>query len=152
MVNRDLVRKGMAFGVLIGLLGAASIPGPVAWAQTIKIGFIGEMSGPLARFGDDGLKGAELFVEQVNQKGGVLGRRLEVVARDDKTREAVILAILIARGMSREIEYHVHAALNVGMTRKDIEEIIMVCAYYAGGPHAVAAIHASLNVFKERGI
>ena len=86
MVNRDLVRKGMAFGVLIGLLGAASIPGPVAWAQTIKIGFIGEMSGPLARFGDDGLKGAELFVEQVNQKGGVLGRKLEVVARDDKTR------------------------------------------------------------------
>ena len=80
--------------------------------------------------------------------GGLYERR----GIDDKTREAVILGILIARGMSREIEYHVHAALNVGMTRKDIEEIIMVCAYYAGGPHAVGAVHASLNVFKERGI
>ena len=90
---------------------------------------------------------ARSFVTE--QVFGVLYERKGI---DDKTREAVILAILIARGMSREIEYHVHAALNVGMTRKDIEEIIMVCAYYAGGPHAVAAIHASLNVFKERGI
>ena len=90
---------------------------------------------------------ARSFVTE--QVFGVLYERKGI---GDKTREAVILAILIARGMSREIEYHVHAALNVGMTRKDIEEIIMVCAYYAGGPHAVAAIHASLNVFKERGI
>lgn len=82
----------------------------------------------------------------------VFGSLYERKGIDDKTREAVILGILIARGMTKEIEYHVDAALNVGMTRKDIEEIIMVCAYYAGGPHAVAAVHASLNVFKKRGI
>ena len=90
---------------------------------------------------------ARSFVTE--QVFGVLYERKGI---DDKTREAVILAILIARGMAKEIEYHVHAALNVGMTRKDIEEIIMVCAYYAGAPHAVGANRASLSVFQERGI
>lgn len=71
---------------------------------------------------------------------------------DDKTRETVILSILCTLGRAEEFEYHTHAALNVGMSKEDIQEIIMVCAYYAGGPNAVAASKASLNVFRERGI
>ena len=71
---------------------------------------------------------------------------------DPKMREAVILAILCARGMTREFEHHAHAALNLGMTKRELQEIIMVCAYYAGAPHAVGANRASLSVFQERGI
>lgn len=86
MSIHHLVRTGVALGFLAGILGAVSIPDRAAWGQTIKVGFVGELSGPLARFGEDGLKGAELFVDQINQKGGVLGRKLELITRDDKTR------------------------------------------------------------------
>jgi len=71
---------------------------------------------------------------------------------DPKMREAVILGILCARGMGREFNHHVHAAMNLGMTKREVQEIVMVCAYYAGAPHAVAATHASLEAFRERGV
>ncbi len=82
----------------------------------------------------------------------VFGELYERKGIDDKTRETVILAILCTLGRDGEFEHHVHAALNLGMTKEDIQEIIMVCACYAGGPNAVGATKASLNVFKERGI
>ncbi len=82
----------------------------------------------------------------------VYGELYERKGIDPKVREAVILAILCARGRDQEIEYHVHAALNLGMTKQDIHEIVMVCAYYAGAPMAVGASQAALRVFRERGI
>jgi len=71
---------------------------------------------------------------------------------DDKTREAIILGILCALGRDTEFEHHAKAALNVGMTKEEIQEIILVCAYYAGFPNAVGAGKASLNVFREMGL
>jgi 4-carboxymuconolactone decarboxylase len=82
----------------------------------------------------------------------VYGELYERKGIDDKIRETVILAILCTLGRDNEFEWHAHAALNLGMTKEDIQEIIMVCAYYAGGPNAVGASKASLNVFKERRI
>ena len=82
----------------------------------------------------------------------VFGELYERDGIDPKARETVILAILCALGRDNEFEHHAHAALNLGMSKEDIQEIIMVCAYYAGGPNAVGATKASLNVFRERGI
>jgi branched-chain amino acid transport system substrate-binding protein len=52
--------------------------------QPIKVGFPMILSGPGALFGSPALKGAEMFVEEINAKGGVLGRKLELLARDTK--------------------------------------------------------------------
>lgn len=82
----------------------------------------------------------------------VYGELYERKGIDPKARETVILSILCALGRDKEFEHHTHAALNVGMTRQDIEEIIMICAFYAGAPNAVGAAQASLNVFRERGL
>ena len=71
---------------------------------------------------------------------------------DDKMRETVILSVLCAMGRDREFGYHAKAALRIGMTKEDIQEIIMVCAIYAGAPNAVGATDESLRVFKEMGI
>jgi branched-chain amino acid transport system substrate-binding protein len=54
--------------------------------QPIKIGFPIIMSGAGAQFGIPVLKGAEMYAEEINAKGGVLGRKIEVVARDTKAR------------------------------------------------------------------
>ena len=53
---------------------------------TIRIGDISSMSGPLAIAGVPGRQGAILAVEQINKAGGVLGRQIELVKRDDKTQ------------------------------------------------------------------
>ncbi|HWI25652.1 MAG TPA: ABC transporter substrate-binding protein [Stellaceae bacterium] len=70
----------------------ASVP---AFADsTIKIGFPIPLSGPAALYGVPILKGAEMAVADLNAKGGVLGRKLELLSRDSKASadEAVRLA------------------------------------------------------------
>jgi branched-chain amino acid transport system substrate-binding protein len=52
--------------------------------KTIKVGFPMILSGPGALFGEPAFKGAQMFVEELNAKGGVLGRKMEIVARDTK--------------------------------------------------------------------
>ena len=63
-------------------------------ADTIKIGFPIPLSGPTAVYGEPILKGAEMAVAEINAKGGVLGRKLELLSRDSKANadEAVRLA------------------------------------------------------------
>lgn len=66
-------------------LAAASLIPLAAAAQTIKIGFNGDISGtPLAQSGQIALLGVQSAVEDINKKGGVLGRKLELVVRDDQ--------------------------------------------------------------------
>jgi ABC-type branched-subunit amino acid transport system substrate-binding protein len=52
--------------------------------KPIKVGFPMILSGPGALFGEPALKGAPMCVEELNAKGGVLGRRIEPVPRDTK--------------------------------------------------------------------
>jgi len=71
--------------VLIALLALLLLVPPAADAQKpIKVGFPMPLSGPAALYGDPALKGAQLFVEEINAKGGVLGRKIELLARDSK--------------------------------------------------------------------
>ncbi len=53
--------------------------------ETIKIGWIDPLSGPFANVGENGLRSLELFVEQINERGGVLGgTKFEVIGLDGK--------------------------------------------------------------------
>jgi branched-chain amino acid transport system substrate-binding protein len=72
----------VVLGVCVGL---AWLSGARA-ADPIVIGEVSSMSGPLAVGGVPGRQGAILALEQINQKGGVLGRPLQFIVRDDKTQ------------------------------------------------------------------
>ena len=63
---------------------AALLPGAAAAADSIKVGFPMILSGPGALFGEPALKGAQMFVDELNAKGGVLGRKMELLPRDTK--------------------------------------------------------------------
>ena len=52
-------------------------------AETIKIGSVLSVTGPAAFLGDPELKTMQMYVEDINKKGGVLGRQLEWVHYDD---------------------------------------------------------------------
>jgi branched-chain amino acid transport system substrate-binding protein len=81
--------QGLAIAALVAVapLGAKA-------ADTIKIGFPIPLSGPTAVYGEPVLKGAELAAKEINEKGGVLGRKLELLSRDSKANadEAVRLS------------------------------------------------------------
>ncbi len=79
---------GLALGVAVGTSAAARAADP------IKIGFPMPLSGPAAVYGVPVTKGAQMAVEEINAKGGVLGRKLELLSRDSKANadEAVRLA------------------------------------------------------------
>ncbi len=55
-------------------------------ADPIKIGVVSAKSGVFALFGTSGERGAILAAEEINAKGGVLGRKLEVIASDSKSK------------------------------------------------------------------
>jgi branched-chain amino acid transport system substrate-binding protein len=57
-----------------------------AFAQDIRIGFHVPQTGFAAADGKSALHGAELAVEQINAKGGVLGRKLALVVYDDQAK------------------------------------------------------------------
>jgi branched-chain amino acid transport system substrate-binding protein len=73
-------RHLLALSCLLALL----LPFEATAQKTIKIGFPMILSGPGALFGEPALKGAQMYVEELNAKGGVLGRKLELIARDTK--------------------------------------------------------------------
>src|SRR5712691_9418490 len=67
------------------LAGAAVwLSSPAGAQETVRIAFIDPLSGLAASTGEAGLKTFQYLAEQVNAKGGVLGKKLEVVGYDNK--------------------------------------------------------------------
>src|SRR5713101_2336094 len=80
--------------VALAFAAASLSPSAVLAEGPIKIGFPMPLSGPTAVYGVPILKGAEMAVDEINAKGGVLGRKIELLSRDSKANadEAVRLA------------------------------------------------------------
>jgi branched-chain amino acid transport system substrate-binding protein len=80
--------KRSSFGIALAV--ALAVAQPAAAEETIKIGEINSYTG-MAAFTQPYRNGWQLAVEEVNAAGGVLGRKLEVIARDDalKPEDAV---------------------------------------------------------------
>ncbi len=62
---------------------------PVGGQETIKVGALFSLTGALAPYGLPIVNGAKLAVMQINEAGGVLGKKLELVIRDTATAPAV---------------------------------------------------------------
>ncbi|MDH3558281.1 MAG: branched-chain amino acid ABC transporter substrate-binding protein [Deltaproteobacteria bacterium] len=58
-------------------------------ADTIKLGVAGPHSGDLASYGIPTVKAAELVVKEINAKGGVLGKKVELLVEDDVCKPEV---------------------------------------------------------------
>ncbi|MER5945594.1 carboxymuconolactone decarboxylase family protein [Streptomyces sp. NPDC001904] len=70
-----------------------------------------------------------------------------------RDRQLVTLGILTALGgCEPQLEVHVNAALNVGLTPEEIVEALLHAAGYAGFPRALNATFVAKKVFGERGL
>lgn len=75
-------RKLFFFFVLVSLISILPIISFGA-ESTIKIGADFELSGPVGYFGQSSVDGINLYFEQMNANGGVLGQKIELVVRDN---------------------------------------------------------------------
>jgi len=68
---------------------------------------------------------------------------------DRRTRSFLNLAMLTALNRPHEIKLHVRGAINNGVTREEIREVILQAAIYCGVPAALDSMKVALEVFKE---
>lgn len=79
-----LRRQFLTVAIAAAAMSSAALV-PAASAQNvIKIGVPLPLSGPAALYGEPALKGAQMFVQEINAAGGVLGKKLELISRDSK--------------------------------------------------------------------
>jgi len=71
---------------------------------------------------------------------------------DRRTRSIVNLAMITALNRPHELKLHVTGALNNGLTKAEIMEILLQTAIYCGVPASIDAFRVAREVFKERGI
>ncbi len=68
---------------LLTLFVSLSLTGAGLAADTIKLGIAGAHSGDLASYGLPSVKAAELVVKDINARGGILGKKVELLIEDD---------------------------------------------------------------------
>lgn len=117
--------------VLAAALGLAAL-GPF-WgclrAKPVRIGFSGPLTGRWADLGVQGRNGATLAVEDLNARGGVAGRQVELVVADEKdsaqaARDAV--DALDARGVAVVVGLMTSTAAEAGLPRAEAAGLAVV--------------------------
>ena len=68
---------------------------------------------------------------------------------DIKSRSMITVAALTALHRPEELRVHVRGALNLGISRQEICEIIMHMAIYGGFPVALEGLRIASEVFQE---
>ena len=67
-----------------------------------------------------------------------------------RDRSLIVVATLIALGRERQLPGHLNRALDNGVTKAEISEIITHLAFYAGWPAAMTAAQIAKDVFATR--
>ena len=86
--RRKVLKAGAALAAVAGLPRVAR-----AQAGTVKIGMSMPQTGSLGAGGQAALVALRLWVDDVNQRGGLLNRKVELIAYDDQTNPANVPGI-----------------------------------------------------------
>lgn len=65
-------------------------------------------------------------------------------------RSTITLPMMAALHRPEELRMHLQAAVNNGVTREEIQEVLLQTAIYCGMPAANSAFHLAQEVFGER--
>lgn len=69
-----------------------------------------------------------------------------------RDRSLITVACLISLYRTNELPFHVKKALENGISREELSEVITHLAFYAGWPTASTAVGIADRVFKEAGV
>jgi branched-chain amino acid transport system substrate-binding protein len=146
--RRNLLRAGF-------VVGAAQLASPFVWraraADSVKIGVDNPLTGTYAALGKNELAGNQLAVDQINAKGGILGRKVELIVEDSTSGDAGT-AVQKARKLidSDKVDFllgNVNSALSLAMAQVAYEKRIL---HIVPGGHTdpVTGSSCHWNVFR----
>jgi branched-chain amino acid transport system substrate-binding protein len=88
--RRGVMKNRLGQFFIVAVVAAFMVAtGTAMAADTIKLGVAGPHSGDLASYGIPTIKAAELVVKDINAKGGVLGKQVELLVEDDVCKPEV---------------------------------------------------------------
>jgi 4-carboxymuconolactone decarboxylase len=111
-----------------------------------------------AMWGHDGAEG------QINSAGDFIWPMQDYVTRwcfgetwtrtrlPRKTRSMITLGILVAQGRPHELKVHVRGAIANGVSKEEIQEILLHAMVYSGIPRGVEAFRAAEEVLRDMGL
>ena len=66
-----------------------------------------------------------------------------------KTRSMITIAMMVALNRTEELKLHLRASLNTGVSREELQEVLLQTAIYCGVPAANHAFQIAEEIFKE---
>ena len=137
------------------VVAAAQLASPFVWraraADSVKIGVDNTLTGTYAALGKNEQVGIQLAVDQINAKGGILGRHVDLIVEDSTSGDAGT-AVQKARKLidSDKVDFllgNVNSALSLAMAQVSNEKKIL---HVVPGGHTDAVTGASChwNVFR----
>jgi branched-chain amino acid transport system substrate-binding protein len=137
------------------LAGVAQIASPfvvTSWAaDNVKIGLDNPLTGPFAAVGKNELIGCQLAVEQINAKGGILGRKVDLLVEDSTSGESAVAVQkankLIERDKVDFLLGNINSALAQAMANVSFEKKVF---HIVPGGHtdSVTGTQCHWNVFR----
>ncbi|NQU15975.1 MAG: ABC transporter substrate-binding protein [Desulfobacteraceae bacterium] len=118
--------------------------------EKVKIGFIAPMTGLFAGTGEPMSKGALLAAKLINEKGGILGKNVEILIRDSEVRPAI--AVRMARELHKEQGIDLFmgiissgVALSLKPVMEELNSLLITCAAHST---KITGEQFSPNVFR----
>ena len=146
--RRSLVKSGLA-------LAGARIAGPFVIsalaAEAVKIGLDNPLTGPLGANGKNELVGCQMALDEINAKGGILGRPIALIVEDSTSGDAGTAVMKARKLIERDkVDFllgNVNSALSLAMAEVSNEKGIL---HIVPGGHTDAVTGASChwNVFR----
>src|SRR3954466_2958315 len=84
LAAHNMSRRLLLAGTAVLLTAVA----PAFAQETVKLGLVAAMSGQSAKSGEAIVRGLSIALDEINAKGGLLGKKVELVVRDDESNPA----------------------------------------------------------------
>ncbi|MCP3943663.1 MAG: branched-chain amino acid ABC transporter substrate-binding protein [Desulfobacteraceae bacterium] len=111
--------KSIFKALAVATLSMAIFAIPSFAGDTVKLGVAGVISGDLAPYGISSVRGVEIAIEDINAKGGVLGKKIELLIGDDvcKPEIAVNMATKLVSDGAQMIVGHVCSGCTIAANK-----------------------------------
>lgn len=167
MINNLFFGRSKVIKVAVALLAVWQLPAVVSVALAEQgasgVGNASEQRAeqPKCMANKGGLRAADPLIQEVSKVAPGFDQLAcefafeKILSRPGlgiKQREIATLAALTALGAEQELKLHVAVALNVGLTKEEIVEVLLQQTVYSGFPRAINALLVAKEVFEKRGL
>jgi branched-chain amino acid transport system substrate-binding protein len=121
--------RPLFLGWFVPLCLIALLSGCEGGKEPVRIGYLGDLSGRFSDLGEAGRNGVQYAIDEANQAGGIKGRRIELLVRDDaQDPEKAIAAVaeLAAAGVELVIGPMTSAMAEVAVPAAERAGIVLI--------------------------